>query len=175
MLEIERMIMRSCIPTIAALLLLPGTALAQNADKLPPANPIPYEDADVGPVLAVANRFLATLSSNDPKALLAEVRAEGGATATMVAPDGTHRVKRMGWSEFAGQLTPDGHRYEEKLIGPAVEIDGDIAMIWSPYVLLVDGKLGHCGTDHFDLVRENGQWKILNVTWTQRKEGCPQP
>lgn len=156
---------------IFAALLLPGTALAQSSDKLPPANPIPYEDAEAAPVLAAANRFLATLSANDPKALLDQVRAEGGATAT----DGARPVKRMSWSEFAVQIKPDGHRYEEKLIGPAVEIDGDIAMIWSPYVLLVDGKLAHCGTDHFDLVRENGQWKVLNVTWTQRKEGCPQP
>lgn len=160
------------IPLVAlAALLLPGTAFAQNADKLPPANPIPYEDADAGPVLAAANRVLAALAGDDPKALLEQVRAEGRVTATGRAQP----VKHLSWSEFAAQLAPDDHRYEEKLVGPAVEIDGDIAMIWSSYIVLIDGKLGHCGTDHFDLIRENGRWKVLNLTWTERKEGCPQP
>lgn len=162
--------MRLPILALVAATLLPVAAFAQDADKLPPANPIPYEDADAGPVLAAANRFLAALAGNDPRALLDQVRPEGGAAAS----DGTS-VKRMSWSEFAARLTPDGHRYEEKLIGPAVEIDGDIAMVWSPYVRLVDGKPGRCGTHHFDLIRENGRWTVLNLTWTERKEGCPQP
>ena len=70
----------------------------------------------------------------------------------------------------------EGPALEERLVGaPAIEIDGDIAMVWSPYVFLVDGKLSHCGTDHFDLVREAGQWKVLNITWTKRKTDCPAP
>jgi len=40
------------------------------------------------------------------------------------------------------------------------------------YDVTVDGKFLHCGTDHFDLVRVEGRWRILNITWNQRKEGC---
>jgi len=28
--------------------------------------------------------------------------------------------------------------------------------------------------DHFDLVRENGAWKVQNVTWSSRTTGCEQ-
>jgi hypothetical protein len=27
--------------------------------------------------------------------------------------------------------------------------------------------------DHFDLVRENGAWKIMNLTFSSRMMGCP--
>src|SRR3546814_6159289 len=60
----------------------------------------------------------------------------------------------------------------ERFTGPpAVEIDGDIAMVWAPYTFLLDGKPHHCGIDHFDLIREGIQWKVLNVTWSQRTTG----
>ena len=45
-------------------------------------------------------------------------------------------------------------------------------MVWSPYVFTIDGKVHHCGVDHFDLVREAGAWKVLSVTWSQRTAGC---
>ena len=74
--------------------------------------------------------------------------------------------------ELAGSMTPGAERYEERLISPAVEIDGDIAMIWGHYVFLIDGNRRHCGTDHFDLVRKDGGWKIVNATWSSRTTGC---
>ena len=45
-------------------------------------------------------------------------------------------------------------------------------MVWSPYVFTIDGKVSHCGTDHFDMVREAGRWKIANLTWSKRTTGC---
>ena len=46
-------------------------------------------------------------------------------------------------------------------------------MVWSPYVFTIDGKLSHCGTNHFDMVRDATGWKVQNVTWTQRTTDCP--
>jgi hypothetical protein len=161
--------MKNLLAATFALLLVPGIAAAQSSDRLPPANPLPYADADVDTAgaLAAANRLLGSLATGGD-AILAHVREDGGATA--VTDKG---VRRLTWKEFAANLKPDGRRFEERLTDPAVDVDGDIAMIWSPYVFLIDGKLSHCGVNHFDLVRENGQWKVLNITWTQRTAGCP--
>jgi hypothetical protein len=166
--------MKKTLPlALLAAFLLPLPAFAQSGDKLPPANPIPYEaDADTAGVLAAANRLLASLSQGGD-AVLAHVRPEGRATVARERPDGVHEILPRSWQEFAEQLRADGHRYEERLIDPAIDVDGDIAMIWSPYVFLVDGKIVHCGTNHFDLVRSHDGWKVLNVTWTQRTKGCP--
>jgi hypothetical protein len=37
----------------------------------------------------------------------------------------------------------------------------------------VNDKVYNCGIDHFDLVRENGTWKVMNLTFSSRITGCP--
>lgn len=145
------------------------TRSAKPADKLPPANPLPYEDAEATAVLAPINAMFAGLAARDAAAIQAQTRPEGSATVV----DGSHTIKHMSWAEFTAGIKPGPEKYEERLTDPAIEIDGDIAMVWSPYLFLIDGKVHHCGTDHFDLIRENGAWKVLNVTWSQRANGCP--
>jgi hypothetical protein len=51
-----------------------------------------------------------------------------------------------------------------------VRIDRDIATVWAPLEFLIDGKIDHCGTDSFQLIRLDGKWLIANLTATVRKE-----
>jgi hypothetical protein len=53
-------------------------------------------------------------------------------------------------------------------------VDGDAAMVWAPFVVRVGGKVSNCGVDHFDLIRDNGSWKVMNLTYSSRIDGCPQ-
>lgn len=154
---------------LALLLALQSTT----SDKLPPANPLPYADADAANVMAPIDAMFRGLAARDGAAILAQVRPEGSATVVADKADGTRAVRRQSWADFAAGVKPGPERYEERLTDPAIEVDGDIAMVWSPYVFTIDGKVHHCGTDHFDLVREGGRWRVLNVTWTQRTTGCP--
>ncbi|WHU04069.1 hypothetical protein [Sphingomonas sp. NIBR02145] len=161
----------------AALLLAPLPALAQSgpvtpAAKLPPANPLPYEDAEAAAVLAPINAMFAGLAAHDGAAILAQTRPEGGATVAVEKPDGSRAIRHLSWADFAGGIKPGPEKLEERISTPAIEVDGDIAMVWAPYVFLIDGKAHHCGINHFDLLRENGSWKVLNVTWSQRTTGC---
>ena len=157
------------------MMFLPPLLLALQADKLPPANPLPPPATEEAGVMRPITAMFAGLAARDSAAILAQVRAEGGATVAQDNADGTRSVRHLTWREFAGGIKPGSERYEERLADVAIDIDGDIAMVWAPYVFLVDGKPHHCGTDHFDLVRENATWKILNVTWSQRATGCGQP
>ena len=136
---------------------------------LPPAINAPD---DTQAVLATVQRLLGTLETNDRATLLAVTRPDGGATAAIERPDGSRQVRRTSWADFAAQLTPGPDRFRETISDPAVEIDGDIAMVWAPYTVTRNGAVDHCGLDHFDLVREGGQWRVLNVTWSQRTTGC---
>ena len=139
-----------------------GTGLPPTAETQP----------DVANVMTPITALLTALERNDAAAVLAVTRPEGGATAAMERPDGARRVRRLSWAEFAAGLKPGPDRYQERLSDPAIEVDGDIAMVWAPYMLLRNGAVDHCGYDHFDLVREGGQWRVLNVTWSQRTTGC---
>lgn len=146
--------------------------LAAQPEKLPPANPIPFDQSDEAAVMVPVNAMFAGLAAHDGQAILAQVRAEGAATVAIEKPDGGRTIRRMSWTDFAGGVKPGAQKLEERMTNPAIDIDGDIAMVWGRYVFLVDGKAHHCGFNHFDLLREHGQWKVLNVTWSQRTTGC---
>jgi hypothetical protein len=143
------------------------------AQPLPPAKPVPYSVPDVGAVMTPIHRLFDALAARDP-AIVAEVTLpEGLATSVETGPDGMPVRRHTKWADFAARLTGGTERLEERISDPAVEIDGDVAMVWAPYVFRIDGKLHHCGYDHFDLIRADGRWKILNITWSSRTRGCP--
>lgn len=132
----------------------------------------PAADTDAPAVLAVVQRLLGSLETNDAATVLAVTRPEGGATAALERPDGGRAIRHRSWAEFAAALKPGPDHYRETISDPAVEVDGDIAMVWAPYVVRRNGAVDHCGYDHVDLVREAGTWKVLDVTWSQRTTGC---
>ena len=141
-------------------------ALAQAA--LPPAN-LPPPGTPEAAVMAPVNALLAAVSAKDGAAILTQVHPAGSATSVA---DG--KVNRMSWPEMAEHFKPGAPKFEETISDPAIDVDGDIAMVWAPYVFRLDGKVHHCGVDHFDLVRNQGRWKVLNITWSSRTTGCGQ-
>lgn len=156
-------------------LLLPLLLLAadQKADKLPPANPLPPPASDEAAVMAPVNALFDGLARRDSAIILAALRPDATAVVAAEKADGTRSVRRLTAADFAAGVKPGPEKFEERLSDPAIEIDGDIAMVWGAYTFLIDGKVHHCGVDHFDLVRENGAWKVANVTWSSRTTGCP--
>ena len=156
------------IPAILLLLAAQVTPIK----PLPKANPLPLVDAEAQAVMKPIDAMFAGLAARDGAAILAQVRPEGGATVAREGADGGRSVRHMSWADFAAGVKPGPEHYAERLLDPAIEVDGDIAMVWSPYVFTIDGKVHHCGVDHFDLVREAGAWKVLSVTWSQRTAGC---
>ncbi len=153
-------------PLFALLLQVTPVAPIVKGTALPP----PGEEQEV---LNVANSLFETLTARDKAKALTFFRPDGAAQVVVENADGTRRYRHMSWGAFITGIPDSGPRFVERLTNPAVEIDGDIAMIWSDYVATIDGKVNHCGVNHFDLVREGGRWKILNITWTQRTTGCP--
>lgn len=135
------------------------------------ASPIHAAPTDEAGALAAAQGLLAAMSSGDAAAFAALTVPEGLATGTGVR-DGKPYVRTRNWSAFAAQVKP-GNGVVERMPDAEVRTDGDIAMVWGPFTLTVNGNLVHCGINHFDLVRQDGRWRVLNGTWTQRTEGCP--
>jgi len=143
-----------------------GTA-AQSSGKLPPANPLPPPASEESQVLVPINGVFAAFEAGDAAAMLRYVYPEGRVTA---ASD--KGVRRMSFSEFAARVKPDSTT-QERITDPAIDIDGNIAMVWAPFTVRVGGKIESCGIDHFDLIRENGQWKIMNISFSSRTTDCP--
>jgi hypothetical protein len=141
------------------------------AAQLPPAQPIAPPDFETANVLSPIQQLFAAFETGDSAVMLRLVYPDGRVTATGARASGSG-LRQMSWTQFAERVTPQA-RFSESISDPAIEIDGDVAMVWAPFVVRVNGKIVNCGFDHFDLVRDNGAWKVMNLTFSSRTTGCP--
>lgn len=148
--------------SLALLAPLPAIAQVTPVAPIEKGTGLPPPGTDEAGVLAPIDAVFAALEAGDAAALLAQVYPEGRVTAV-----GDGSVRRFSFTEFAQRVTPD-RAFRERITDAAIDIDGDIAMVWAPYSVTVAGKPANCGTNHFDLVRENGRWKVMNVTFSSR-------
>jgi len=141
------------------------------SDKLPPAQALPPPASEEASVLAPINALFAAFEVGDSAGVLRVVYPDGRVTAVGTLRTG-NGLRQESWTQFAARIKP-GEGFQESISDPAIEIDGDIAMVWAPFVVRVGGKVGNCGVDHFDLVREGGAWKVMNISFSSRTTGCP--
>jgi len=59
---------------------------------------------------------------------------------------------------------------EEKLLDYKIEVDGNLAHVWTPYEFYVNGVLSHKGVNSFTLLKENFDWQIIHVIDTRRRK-----
>lgn len=116
-------------------------------------------------VLAPIHAMLHGMSKRDVAAIKAPTLPGG----TMVLMrDG--KPTQMTFESFADRVgKPGTTQIEERIHHPLVRIDNDLAVVWAPFDFLVNGKIDHCGTDLFNLVRVNGKWLIAGVADTGTK------
>lgn len=145
---------------------------AAQSDRLPPANPLPPPGTEEAAVMAPVQRVLDAIPTRNKEQVMGQLLPGGSATVAVERPDGTRTLRRMTWEEWGASMKPGPERFAETQGRPAIEVDGDMAMVWAPYRFTVDGKLSHCGYNHFSLVRDAGRWKIASLAWTQRSTGC---
>lgn len=103
-------------------------------------------------------------------------KRDAAAIAAPTLPGGTMVLMRDGkaaqmtFTDFATRVgKPGTTKIEERIHDPLVRIDNDLAVVWAPFDFLVDGKVDHCGTDLFNMVRVDGTWKIASVADTGTK------
>jgi len=87
--------------------------------------------------------------------------------------DGEAQLNVMSYDEVVTALTRPGRNAKERSWDETVLIQGNIAVVWTPYDFHVDGEFSHCGIDSFQLIKQDGQWLISNSSWTLETENCP--
>ena len=153
------------------MILFLALAAQTSSTKLPPAQALPPLAADEQAVLAPINQLFAAFGAGDSAGVLRVAYPDGRVTAVGTLRTGTG-LRQESWTQFAARLKP-GEGFNESISDPAIEVDGDIAMVWAPFVVRVAGKVSNCGVDLFDLVRENAAWKVMNISFSSRTTGCP--
>ena len=122
----------------------------------------PEEQTEMAPVQALFDG----MAKRDAAAIKASA-LPGGRMVLM--RDG--KPAQMTIEAFAERMgRPGSTKVEERIHDPLVRVDNDLAVVWAPFEFLVDGKVDHCGTDLFNLVRTEGRWLIASVADTGRKD-----
>lgn len=138
----------------------------------------------LGTILAAGLATRAFAQSREDQAVLAPIHAmldgmskrDAAAIKASALPGGTMVLMRYG---TLGQMTLDAFadrvgrsvnpQIEERIHNPMVRVDNDLALVWASFDFLADGKVDHCGTDLFNLVRVDGRWMIASLAATVTK------
>lgn len=150
------------LPIVTALLMSLGAASAQ------PANP----DRDA--VLKVVQAFFDTMSARDVEAARKILQPQGRFHA-MRLRNGKPDVHAFANEEYFSDLQASKQSMRERIWDPDVRIHGLIASVTAPYDFWIDGKLSHCGTDTFDLIKTEEGWKIAGGVYTVETQCAPSP
>lgn len=67
---------------------------------------------------------------------------------------------------------PENANWDERLLDYKVEVDGNLAHVWTPYEFWLNETFLHCGANSFTLAKLEDGWKIIHLIDSRRKEGC---
>ena len=79
------------------------------------------------------------------------------------------RVLQVTLGALLDHIPPETDPIEERIAHPTIRIDHDLALAWAPYTVLIDGRVDHCGTNLFSLVRDGDTWMIASIADNSRK------
>ena len=62
--------------------------------------------------------------------------------------------------------------WDERLSSYNIQVDGNMANVWTPYEFYLNYDFSHCGVNSFQLFFDGEKWKIIYLIDTRRRFGC---
>lgn len=159
------------IPAIAAALVaLLATAGTREAAAQTP----PPRAAEEEAVLATVRGLFDAMRAGDSAAVRAAFHP-AAQLATALVRDGRPDLQLDSVTAFATAVgTPHPEVWDERLRRTTVHVDGPLAVVWAEYAFYAGSKFSHCGVDAFQMVKTAAGWRILALTDTRQRTGCPE-
>jgi len=86
---------------------------------------------------------------------------------------GVHHRQVEETAKFAEVIsTHKPNELDEKIWSYDVNIDRDLATVWTDYTFYAGSKLSHCGVNAFHLYNGPDGWKITQITDTRKRTDC---
>jgi hypothetical protein len=88
--------------------------------------------------------------------------------------DGKNKVSLNSIEGFIKAIAnrPTDQKWDERLLDYKIEIDGNLAHVWTPYEFWLNDTFLHCGANAFTLARFDDGWKIIHLIDSRRKSAC---
>jgi hypothetical protein len=126
-------------------------------------------------VAAVVRRLFDGMRAGDSTVVRSVFHPAARLMTTAVRPDGQTMVRVDSIDTFVRAVgTPHEQVWDERIDGLEVRVDGPLATAWMRYTFYAGDRLSHCGVNAFQLFRAADGWKVIQITDTRRREGCPE-
>ena len=133
-----------------------------------------HAQTDVLKIKNTINRMFEGMSSFDSSMVRSTFTTDFTLQSIIKNNEGNTLIKTEPGQSFLniiGTKTP-GLKYDERLLSYDINIDDDMAVVWTPYSFYLNDTFSHCGVNVFTLVKLNGVWKIMGIVDTRRKNNC---
>lgn len=83
-----------------------------------------------------------------------------------------NKIETNEFSSFLKSIAsiPVNMKFEERILNYNVQIDGNLAHVWTPYEFYINEKFSHMGANSFTLYNDNGKLQIIHLIDTRRKK-----
>ena len=88
--------------------------------------------------------------------------------------EGKTTISTSAYSEFVKSIAsiPKNVKFEEKIHEYRIEENGLLATVTTPYTFFFNGEKSHCGINVFNMVKMEGDWKIIFLMDSRTKQHC---
>ena len=117
----------------------------------------------------VIDKLFMAMKNSDGNTLK-ECFADSAILQTITSNGGIRNESVIDFVRQIGSLPKDSA--DERITYDVIRIDNGLAIAWTPYQFYYAGKFSHCGVNSFQLVRQNGLWKIQYLIDTRRRINC---
>jgi hypothetical protein len=107
--------------------------------------------------------------------IMKSVMAENLPTQTVfTTKDGKNMIQDGVGADFLKAIgsRPADQVWDERLLDYKVQIDGNLAHVWTPYEFWYNGQFSHCGANAFTLAKFDDGWKIVHLIDSRRRSSC---
>lgn len=133
-------------------------------------------DADREAILQVVQTTFDAIATGD-RAVWESVLLEEGTFTSIRGEAGSRSVGYSSFEQSLARQDSQDRGYLERMWDQVVLVDGDIAMVWTPYDFHINGNFSHAGIDVIVLLRTDAGWKIATIVWSvepEQREGAPE-
>jgi hypothetical protein len=132
---------------------------------------ITQAQSDKKAIKSVINQFFIGLSTGDTVLIKSTCTEKPILQTYMKSKTGKLQVTSLEFSKFVEMIgTPSKNKFFEDIKFKAINLEQELATVWTPYTFYVNDKVSHCGTNAFQLVKTTEGWKIQYILDTRRKE-----
>lgn len=123
---------------------------------------------------AIVDTFFEGFHQGDTLKMKSVMLTEVPMQTVFSTADGEDRIVTNSADNFLVAIAnrPEEQKWDERLLDYKVQIDGNLAHVWTPYEFWLNGTFSHCGANAFTIGKTDDGWKIIHIIDSRRKGSC---